>query len=268
MAANKAVTINVFKFRRYIKLFDPTKCSIEALSHNEAKWTKTIDDLYTEILNAAAEVVTNFGVDQADTTLVESMLDAIENEYREYFVKLRAKLYHDYKGAMVIAKKDVDVDTSAQSIQCEPHSHDSKATAANIAHTVYERAGIESIQRDLQMVGNNGQVDVAIMELYPSAMEDNAAVQIASDLSFSVQMEAGNPVQFTTECRDFVTRYTRVYNAATAKLHSYSYRLYECEEVRGQLSEVEEVLYSNATISSRDKDNFIKRDFRYHRNEG
>ena len=74
MAANKAVTINVFKFRRYIKLFDPTKCSIEALSHNEAKWTKTIDDLYYEILNAAAEVVTNIGVDQADATLVELSL--------------------------------------------------------------------------------------------------------------------------------------------------------------------------------------------------
>ena len=133
MAANKAVTINVFKFRRYIQLFDPTKCSIEVLSLNETKWTKTIDDLYTEILNAAAEVVTNFGVDQADTTLVESMLDAIEDEYREYFVKFRAKLYHDFKGAKVIVKKG---------LQCEPHSRDSKATVANIAHTADEHVGI------------------------------------------------------------------------------------------------------------------------------
>ena len=265
MAANKAVTINVFKFRRYIKLFDPTKCSIEVLSLNETKWTKTIDDLYNEILNAAAEVVTNFGVDQADTTLVESMLDAIEDEYREYFVKFRAKLNHDYKGSKVIAKKDVDVDTSAQSIQCEPHSRDSKATAANIAHSVYEHAGIESSQHGLQMVGNNGQVDVAIMELYPSAMEDNAAVQIASDLSFSVQMEAVNPEQFTTEGRDIVTRYTRVCNATAAKLHTYGYFLCECEEVRNQQDQQDEAdnVYNSATIGSMEKVNFHNK-FQYH----
>ena len=262
----KPVTINIFKFRRYIQLFDPTKCSIEALSHNEAKWTKTIDDLYNEILNAAAEVVTNIGVDQADTMVVESMLDAIEDEYREYFAKLRAKLNRGYNGAEVIVKKDVD--SSVQCTQCEPHSRDSKVTTANTAHTADEHAGIESSQHGLQMVGNNGQVDVANMLLYPSAMEDFAAVQIATNRPFSVQMEASNLVQFTTESRDFVTRYTRVYNAAAVTLHNYGYRLYEYEEVRSQQDEVEAVLYNNATFSSRDKYNFMKKDFQYHRNEG
>ena len=259
----KPVTINIFKFRRYIQLFDPTKCSIEALSHNEAKWTKTIDDLYNEILNAAAEVVTNNGVDQADAMVVESMLDAIEDEYREYFAKLRAKLNRGYNGAEVIVKKDVD--SSVQCTQCEPYSRDCKVTTANTAHTADEHAGIESSQHDLQMVGNNGQVDVAIMELYPSAMEDNAAVQIASDLSFSVQIEASLPVQFTTEGRDIVTRYTRVYNAATAKLHINGYRLYECEEVRDQQDQQDEVdnVYNSATIGSRDKVNFHNK-FQYH----
>ena len=265
MAANKAVTINVFKFRRYIKLFDPTKCSIEVLSLNETKWTKTIDDLYNEILNAAAEVVTNIGVDQADTMVVESMLDAIEDEYREYFVKLRAKVNHDYNGAKVIVKKDADVDTSAQSIQCEPLSRDSKATDGNIAYTVHEHAGIESSQHGLQMVGNNGQVDAANMELYPSAMEDNAADQIASNMSFSVPMEASNPVQFTTEGREIVTRYTQEYNAAAAKLHTYGYFQCECEEVRDQQDEVDEVdnVYNSATIGSREKVNFHNK-FQYH----
>ena len=260
MAANKAVTINVFKFRRYIKLFDPTKCSIEVLSLNETKWTKTIDDLYNEILNAAAEVVTDIGVDQADTMVVESMLDAIEDEYREYFAKLRAKLNRGYNGAEVIVKKDVD--SSVQCTQCEPHSRDSKVTTANTAHTADEHAGIESSQHGLQMVGNNGQVDVANMELYPSAMEDNAAVLIASDLSFSVQMEAGNPVQFTTEGRDIVTRYTQEYNAAAAKLHTYGYFLCECEEVRDQQDEVDNV-YNSATIGGREKVNFHNK-FQYH----
>ena len=260
MAANKAVTINIFKFRRYIKLFDPTKCSIEALSHNEAKWTKTIDDLYNEILNAAAEVVTDIGVDQADTMVVESMLDAIEDEYREYFAKLRAKLNRGYNGAEVIVKKDVD--SSVQCTQCEPHSRDSKVTTANTAHTADEHAGIESSQHGLQMVGNNGQVDAANMLLYPSAMEDFAAVQIATNRPFSVQMEASNLVQFTTESRDFVTRYTRVYNAAAAKLHTYGYFLCECEEVRDQQDEVDNV-YNSATIGSREKVNFHNK-FQYH----
>ena len=259
----KPVTINIFKFRRYIQLFDPTKCSIEALSHNEAKWTKTIDNLYNEILNTAAEVVTDIGVDQADTMVVESMLDAIEDEYREYFAKLRAKLNRGYNGAEVIVKKDVD--SSVQCTQCEPHSRDSKVTTA---HTADEHAGIESSQHGLQMVGNNGQVDAANMLLYPSAMEDFAAVQIATNRPFSVQMEASNLVQFTTESRDFVTRYTRGYNAAAVTLHNYGYRLYEYEEVRSQQDEVEAVLYNNATFSSRDKYNFMKKDFQYHRNEG
>ena len=81
-------------------------------------------------------------------------------------------------------------------------------------------------------------------------------------------MEASNLVQFTTESRDFVTRYTRVYNAAAVTLHNYGYRLYEYEEVRSQQDEVEAVLYNNASISSRDKYNFMKKDFQYHRNEG
>ena len=245
----KPVTINIFKFRRYIQLFDPTKCSIEALSHNEAKWTKTIDDLYNEILNAAAEVVTNNGVDQADAMVVESMLDAIEDEYREYFVKFRAKLYHDFKGAKVIVKKG---------LQCEPHSRDSKATVANIAHTADEHVGIESSQRGQQMFGYNGQVDVASKERDPAAMEDY-------NLTLGVQEEVVNNVALIMERGNAVTRYPRVYNAA-AKRHTNGYRyLYECEEVRGQQDQQDEVdnVYNSATIGSREKVNFHNK-FQYH----
>ena len=141
-----------------------------------------------------------------------------------------------------------EVDTSAQSIQYELHRCEAKVAVTNIAHTADEHAGTESNQRGQQMIGYNGLVDVASKERDPAAMEV---------YNLSLIMECGNAV----------TRYPRVYNAA-AKLHINSYRhLYESEEVRGLLDEVE-VLYNSAAIDSKDKINFHNNRFQYHRNGG
>ena len=157
------------------------------------------------------------------------------------------------KEAKVIAK---EVDASAQSIKCELYHCEAKAAITNTSHTKDEHAGTESSQCGQQMIGYNGQVDVAGKERDPAAME-------VYNLTLGVQEEVVNDV----ERGNAVTRYPRVYSAA-AKLHTNGYRyLYECEEVRGQLDEVE-VLYNSAAISSRDKVNFHNNKFQYHRNGG
>ena len=45
----ESVTINTFKIRRYIKLFNPSKYSTEVLLRNEAKWNHLINELYRVI---------------------------------------------------------------------------------------------------------------------------------------------------------------------------------------------------------------------------
>ena len=250
----ESVTINTFKIRRYIKLFNPSKYSTEVLLRNEDKWNHLINDLYDEILNAAAMVV-------AKADMIESMVDAITNEYQAFL--------SDYNKAVadscVIASKEAKVigkEVDAQGIQYELHSCEAKVAVANIAHTTDEHIGIESSQRGQQMFGYNGQVDLASKERDPVAMEDY-------NLTLGVHEEVVNNVELIVERGNAVTRYPRVYNAA-AKRHTNGYRyLYECEEVRGQQDQQDEVdnVYNSATIGSREKVNFHNK-FQYHRNGG
>ena len=254
----ESVTINTFKIRRYIKLFNPSKYSTEVLLRNEAKWNHLINDLYDEILNAAAMVVAKPG---AKADMIEPMVDAVTNEYQDFLSDYNKAVANRcviaFKEAKVIAK---DVDASSQSIQYELHGCEAKVAVTNIAHTEDEHAGTESIQRGHQMIAYNSQVDVAGKERDPAAME-------VYNLSLGVQEEVVNDVELLMECGNAVTRYPRVYSA-TAKLNTNGYRyLYKCEEVRGQLDEVE-VLYNCAAISSRDKVNFHNNKFQYHRNGG
>ena len=249
----ESVTINTFKIRRYIKLFNPSKYSTEVLLRNEAKWNHLINDLYDEILNAAAMVVAK---PCAKADMIEPMVDAITNEYQVFL--------SDYNKAVadrcVIASKEAkvivkEVDASAQSIQYELHRCEAKVAVTNIAHTADEHAGTESSQHGQQMIGYNGQVDGAGKERDPVAME-------AHNLSLGVQEEVVNDVGLIMECGNVVTGYPQVYSAAT-KLYIKSYRhLYECEEVRDQQDEVE-VLYNDAAIGSREKINFHNK-FQYH----
>ena len=108
------------------------------------------------------------------------------------------------------------------------------------------------------MIGYNGQVDGAGKERDPVAME-------AHNLSLGVQEEVVNDVGLIMECGNVVTEYPQVYSAAT-KLYIKSYRyLYECEEVRSQRDQQDEVeiIYNSATIVSREKVNFHNK-FQYH----
>ena len=252
----ESVTINTFKIRRYIKLFNPSKYSTEVLLRNEAKWNHLINDLYDEILNAAAMDVAK---PCAKADMIELMVDAITNEYQgflsDYNKAVADRCVIASKEAKVIAK---DVDASSQSIQYELHgceAHTAKVAVTNIAHTEDEHAGTESIQRGHQMIAYNSQVDVAGKERDPAAME-------VYNLSLGVQEEVVNDVELLMECGNSVTRYPRMYSAA-AKLYIKSYRhLYECEEVRDQQDEVE-VLYNDAAIGSREKINFHNK-FQYH----
>ena len=111
----ESVTINTFKIRRYIKLFNPSKYSTEVLLRNEAKWNHLINDLYDEILNAAAMVVAKPG---AKTDMIEPMVDAITTEYQaflwDYNKAVAIRCVIASKEAKVIVK---EVDASAQSIQ-------------------------------------------------------------------------------------------------------------------------------------------------------
>ena len=247
----ESVTINTFKIRRYIKLFNPSNYSTEVLLRNEAKWNQVINDLYDEILNAAAMVVAK---PCAKADMIEPMVDAITNEYQAFL--------SDYNKAVadscVIASKEAKVigkEVDAQGIQYELHSCEAKVAVANIAHTADEHVGIESSQRGQQMFGYNGQVDLASKERDPVAMEDY-------NLTLGVHEEVVNNVELIVERGNAVTRYPRVYNAA-AKLHTNNYRyLYECEEVGDQQDEVE-VLYNSSAISSREKVNFHNK-FQYH----
>ena len=115
----ESVTINTFKIRRYIKLFNPSKYSTEVLLRNEAKWNHLINDLYDEILNAAAMVVAKPG---AKTDMIEPMVDAITTEYQaflwDYNKAVAIRCVIASKEAKVIVK---EVDASAQSIQYELH---------------------------------------------------------------------------------------------------------------------------------------------------
>ena len=252
----ETVTINTFKIRRYIKLFNPSNYSTEVLLRNEAKWNHLINDLYDEILNAAAMVMAK---PCAKADMVEPMVDVITNEYQAFL--------SDYNKAVanrcVIASKEAngianEVDGSAKSIQYELHSCEAKVALANIAYTADEHAGTESNQRGHQMIGYNGKVDVAGKERDPKAME-------VYNLSLGVQEKVVNDVELLMECGNAVTGYPRVYNAAT-KLHinNYCYQ-YECEEVQGQQDQLVEVedLYNSAAISSRAKVNFHN-EFQYH----
>ena len=255
----ETVTINTFKIRRYIKLFNPSNYSTEVLLRNEAKWNHLINDLYDEILNAAAMVMAK---PCAKADMVEPMVDVITNEYQAFL--------SDYNKAVadscVIASKEAKVigkEVDAQGIQYELHSCEAKVAVANIAHTADEQVGIESSQRGQQMFGHNGQVDVASKERDPAAMEDY-------NQTLGVQEEVVNNVELIMERWDAVTRYPRLYNAA-AKRHTNGYRyLYECEEVRDQQDQQDEVdsVYNSATIGSRDKVNFHNNKFQYHRNGG
>ena len=201
----ESVTINTFKIRRYIKLFNPSKYSTEVLLRNEAKWNHLINDLYDEILNAAAMVVAKPG---AKADMIEPMVDAITNEYQGFL--------SDYNKAVadrcVIASKEAkvivkEVDASAQSIPYELHRCEAKVAVTNIAHTADEHARTVSSQHGQQMIGYNGQVDGAGKERDPAAME-------VYNLSLGVQEEVVNDVELLMECGNAVTRYPRVYSAA------------------------------------------------------
>ena len=249
----ESVTINTFKIRRYIKLFNPSKYSTEVLLRNEDKWNQLINDLYDEILNAAAMVVAK---PCAKADMIEPMVDAITNEYQAFL--------SDYNKAVanrcVIASKEAngianEVDGSAKSIQYELHSCEAKVALANIAYTADEHAGTESNQRGQQMIGYNGKVDMAGKE------RDTAAMEVYN-LSLGVQKEVINDVELIVEGGNAVTGYSRVYNAA-AKLHTNGYRyLYQCEEVQGQQDKVDNI-YNSATVGSREKVNFHNK-FQYH----
>ena len=93
--------------------------------------------------------------------------------------------------------------------------------------------------------------DSSVTEVYNLSLSIQKGVNYGEYLS----MEAG-----------YIVQYTRVYEEAAVIMRFYNNCfLYEREEVRNQMFEMEVYCY-DAASSSREKNNF--HNFQYHRNEG